>query len=149
MFPVFIANLLILVNVVLIGAILIDLPPACVTCGAQVEVGGFPTLYFFAGKSKDSPVQYQGARETEDLAKFIMDNVRITNCCVLLSTPCVAMYSTPRSHYVGINLHRSLLQRCIFLKCRIFFWKSYSGYRCFKVLFFFVAGSFFWKNDSS
>eukprot|EP00903_Cladosiphon_okamuranus_P020589 g18900.t1 len=39
-----------------------------------VEVGGFPTLYFFPGKAKSSPKQYSGARETEDLAKFIMDN---------------------------------------------------------------------------
>lgn len=56
------------------------LSPLCVTATTavrtQVEVGGFPTLFFFPGKSKDSPMQYQGARETEDLAKFIMDNVR-------------------------------------------------------------------------
>ncbi|CAM9149031.1 unnamed protein product [Ectocarpus fasciculatus] len=39
-----------------------------------VEVAGFPTLFFFPGNAKDSPVKYEGPRETEDLAKYIMDN---------------------------------------------------------------------------
>ncbi|CAN0574844.1 unnamed protein product, partial [Ectocarpus sp. 12 AP-2014] len=41
-----------------------------------VEVAGFPTLFFFPGKEKSSPKKYEGARETEDMAKYIMDNVR-------------------------------------------------------------------------
>lgn len=39
-------------------------------------MGGFPTIYFFPGKDKKSPVLYGGARETEDLATFIMEKVR-------------------------------------------------------------------------
>lgn len=44
--------------------------------GLQIEVQGFPTLYFLPGKSKGEPIQYQGPRETEDMAKFIMSKVR-------------------------------------------------------------------------
>lgn len=42
----------------------------------QVEVQGFPTLYFFPGKAKDSPIQYSGERETDAIASFIMEKVR-------------------------------------------------------------------------
>ncbi|CAM9918859.1 unnamed protein product [Ascophyllum nodosum] len=38
-----------------------------------VDVSGFPTIFFFPGKAKDSPILYKGARETDDLASFIMD----------------------------------------------------------------------------
>lgn len=37
---------------------------------------GFPTLYFFPGKVKGTPIQYEGAREIEDLAAFIKEKVR-------------------------------------------------------------------------
>lgn len=37
---------------------------------------GFPTLYFFPGKAKGTPIQYEGAREVEDIAAFIKDKVR-------------------------------------------------------------------------
>lgn len=42
----------------------------------KVDVSGFPTLFFFAGKDKSNPVQYEGARETDALADFIMEKVR-------------------------------------------------------------------------
>ncbi|CAM9457739.1 unnamed protein product [Chrysoparadoxa australica] len=41
---------------------------------AGVEVQGFPTLFFFPGKDKSSPMQYQGAREVDDLLQFITEN---------------------------------------------------------------------------
>ncbi|CAM9902156.1 unnamed protein product, partial [Laminaria digitata] len=55
-----------------------------------VEVSGFPTLFFFPGKSKDTPLQYQGARETEDLAKYIMEKVRprSSGACLPALLPC-------------------------------------------------------------
>lgn len=44
--------------------------------GLQIEVQGFPTLFFLPGKSKGKPIQYEGPRETEDMAKFIMSKVK-------------------------------------------------------------------------
>lgn len=43
----------------------------------QVDVTGFPTLFFFPGKGKEAPMRYEGARETLDLAKYIRDNVSV------------------------------------------------------------------------
>lgn len=34
----------------------------------------------FPGKAKDSPIKYGGARETDDLATFIMENVSFGPC---------------------------------------------------------------------
>lgn len=56
----------------------------------QVEVSGFPTLFFFPGKSKGTPMQYQGARETEDLKEFIIENVSASLCC-LVNTQIVSL----------------------------------------------------------
>ncbi|CAM9645545.1 unnamed protein product [Pylaiella littoralis] len=39
-----------------------------------VSVSGFPTLFFFPGKSKGTPIPYQGARETAALKEFIIEN---------------------------------------------------------------------------
>jgi hypothetical protein len=39
-----------------------------------VEVQGFPTLYFFKGDKKTSPVLYEGQRELDDLVTFIEKN---------------------------------------------------------------------------
>lgn len=44
-------------------------------CWLQIEVQGFPTLFFLPGKSKGTPVQYDGARETDAMASFIMEKV--------------------------------------------------------------------------
>lgn len=38
------------------------------------EIQGFPTIKLFPAGKKDSPVDYQGARTVEDLAKFITEN---------------------------------------------------------------------------
>lgn len=38
-------------------------------------MSGFPTLFFFPGKDKKSPIPYQGAREVDDIASFIMEKV--------------------------------------------------------------------------
>jgi hypothetical protein len=38
------------------------------------EVSGFPTIKLYPAGSKDSPVEYSGARTLEDLAAFIKDN---------------------------------------------------------------------------
>lgn len=45
-------------------------------------MGGFPTLFLFPGKSKGTPILYQGARETEDLKEFIMENVSTAVLCL-------------------------------------------------------------------
>jgi protein disulfide-isomerase A1 len=36
-----------------------------------VDVSGFPTLYWFGAESKDKPQPYGGARELDDLVKFV------------------------------------------------------------------------------
>jgi protein disulfide-isomerase A1 len=41
---------------------------------AGVEVKGFPTLYFFKGNSKGSPMKYEGGRTFEDMAEYIQKN---------------------------------------------------------------------------
>lgn len=46
----------------------------------QIEVAGFPTLFFLPGKSKNTPIQYEGAREVDDLLSFIMEKVRAARC---------------------------------------------------------------------
>jgi len=38
------------------------------------EIQGFPTIKLFAAGAKDSPIEYQGDRTIEDLAKFIEEN---------------------------------------------------------------------------
>ena len=38
------------------------------------EIAGFPTIKLYAAGSKDSPINYEGARTVEDLANFIKDN---------------------------------------------------------------------------
>ena len=38
------------------------------------EIQGFPTLKLFPAKNKLAPIEYSGAREVDDLAKFIQDN---------------------------------------------------------------------------
>ena len=39
-----------------------------------VEIQGFPTIKLFPAGKKDSPVDYQGSRTVEDLAKFIKEH---------------------------------------------------------------------------
>lgn len=39
-------------------------------------MSGFPTLFLFPGKAKGSPIQYQGEREIDELAAFVMEKVR-------------------------------------------------------------------------
>jgi len=41
-----------------------DVPP-------KLNIRGFPTIIFFPANQKDTPVEYQGPRHLEDLAKFI------------------------------------------------------------------------------
>jgi len=41
-----------------------DVPP-------KLNIRGFPTILFFGADQKDAPVEYQGTRSLEDLAKFI------------------------------------------------------------------------------
>lgn len=38
------------------------------------EISGFPTIKLFPAGSKDEPIDYQGSRTVEDLAKFIKEN---------------------------------------------------------------------------
>jgi protein disulfide-isomerase A1 len=38
------------------------------------EISGFPTIKLFPAGSKDAPVDYQGSRTVEDLAKFVKEN---------------------------------------------------------------------------
>ena len=38
------------------------------------EIQGFPTIKLFPAGAKDSPIEYQGDRTVEDLAKFIEEN---------------------------------------------------------------------------
>ena len=38
------------------------------------EIAGFPTIKLFPAGAKDSPVDYNGPRTIEDLAKFIKEN---------------------------------------------------------------------------
>jgi len=38
------------------------------------EVQGFPTIKLFPAGAKDTPIEYQGDRTVEDLAKFIEEN---------------------------------------------------------------------------
>lgn len=37
----------------------------------DVQISGYPTIYFFKNGSKTSPVKYEGNRDPEDLIKFI------------------------------------------------------------------------------
>lgn len=47
---------------------------------SKIEVQGFPTLFFLPGKGKNTPIQYDGARETEAMASFIMEKVSGLPC---------------------------------------------------------------------
>lgn len=38
------------------------------------QIQGFPTIKLFPAGSKDSPVEYSGARTVEDLANFVKEN---------------------------------------------------------------------------
>eukprot|EP01129_Flabellula_baltica_P003867 TRINITY_DN135_c1_g1_i1.p1 TRINITY_DN135_c1_g1~~TRINITY_DN135_c1_g1_i1.p1 ORF type:complete len:465 (-),score=146.67 TRINITY_DN135_c1_g1_i1:50-1444(-) len=40
----------------------------------ELGIRGFPTLYFFPAGENAQPIQYQGARELEDMAAFIQEN---------------------------------------------------------------------------
>lgn len=42
----------------------------------DVNVRGFPTLKFFPAGEGASVVDYNGARETEDLIKFVKENAK-------------------------------------------------------------------------
>eukprot|EP00026_Physarum_polycephalum_P004811 Phypoly_transcript_04835.p1 GENE.Phypoly_transcript_04835~~Phypoly_transcript_04835.p1 ORF type:complete len:515 (+),score=100.79 Phypoly_transcript_04835:55-1545(+) len=41
-----------------------DVPP-------KLNIRGFPTILYFPGNQKDTPVEYQGARSLDDLSKFV------------------------------------------------------------------------------
>lgn len=40
----------------------------------KLNIRGFPTILYFPANNKDTPVEYQGTRTLEDLAKFIRSN---------------------------------------------------------------------------
>jgi len=40
----------------------------------KVNVRGFPTIYFFPGNSKHSPLTYNGSRDLEGFMKYLQDN---------------------------------------------------------------------------
>jgi len=39
-----------------------------------MAVKGFPTIYFFKGNDKTTPVKYEQGRELNDLVKFLEEN---------------------------------------------------------------------------
>ena len=41
---------------------------------AGLESTGFPSLFFLQAGKKDTPIPYQGAREKDDLIKFIKEH---------------------------------------------------------------------------
>ena len=40
----------------------------------SVQVKGFPTLFFFKGDAKETPIQYEGSRDLEGFMKFLTEN---------------------------------------------------------------------------
>jgi protein disulfide-isomerase A1 len=41
---------------------------------SSIEIQGFPTLKLFPGGAKDKPIDYEGDRSVEDMAKFVLEN---------------------------------------------------------------------------
>lgn len=48
-----------------------DVPP-------KLNIRGFPTIIYFPGNKKDTPVEYQGLRGLDDLARFVRQNAQVS-----------------------------------------------------------------------
>ena len=44
---------------------------------AGAEVRGFPTLLFYKGGSTDAPLSYSGARDLENLSKYVREHANV------------------------------------------------------------------------